>query len=305
MKNIVNTLLVFIAMQTITSAQCGINSSEILEKKCSGIYLQDQEVSNAIDTEIRLVLTKNNKYAIYLLNPSKTLPELQVLNSNTCELKEYRQKINNEKNFSVSTFTVSETSEYSFALDFKTDKKACVLLAIYLQNDNNLIPGIYKSFEEFKYNNPSFDFDNQMTIKERNYMKDKKIYNLDIDRKKRRTIGKVFGFCDGKDVFINSNYPKLTANPEFVKMEYLLKYYFYEHVEYMPIIVGDVTTISVIPVQKILDLNTGNVKVFNKKTLRDIIADDQTLLEEFDAVAGKNKVLKEYLIKYVEKHYKN
>ena len=46
MKTIAHIFLVFIAMQSITNAQCGINYNEILKKNCSGVYLRHQDYSN-------------------------------------------------------------------------------------------------------------------------------------------------------------------------------------------------------------------------------------------------------------------
>jgi hypothetical protein len=86
-------------------------------------------------------------------------------------------------------------------------------------------------------------------------------------------------------------------------MEYLQKYYFYEYIKYIPVISGSMTTIMPILVQMILDVNTGQVRILNNQTLREILVNDQLLLDEFNRTSGKNKVLKVYLLKYMEKHY--
>jgi len=39
--------------------------------------------------------------------------------------------------------------------------------------------------------------------------------------------------------------------------------------------------------------------------IHEILADDQTLLEEFNNTSGKDRVLKEYLVKYLQKHNVN
>jgi hypothetical protein len=306
MKTIIHLFLVFIATQLITNAQCGIHYDEILKDKCSGVYLRHQDYSNIRDKEIKLVLTQDNKYAIYLLNPSKSLPELKISDTNAFSLSDFHESVNTVENFALYTFTVNETAEYGFNLDFKTADKACVLLAIYLHNENNYKPGIYKSFDEFRYGNPSIEFNCQVIKKKQNSGKGQlDYYKLDIDKKRRQAIGKVFGFNDGKNVYVDITYPKLTSNPEFVKMEYLYKYYFYEYVKYIPVYSGSTGTIIPSLVQTLLDINTGEVKVLNRKILREILADDQSLLEEFNNVSGKDSVLKEYLVKYLEKHNTN
>jgi len=299
MKTIIYTYLVLIAMQSVTSAQCAINYKEILENKCSGVYLRHQDFSNETSKFLNLVLTKDNRYAIYLLNPSKSLPQVKVLNSNAYTIEEFQEIINSNENYSVYTFGVKETGEYGFEINFKNDEKACVLLAIYLRNDNNFKPGIYKNFDEFRYGNPSIEFNGQVSTN--HYSGKGRIANYKLDS--GRDLGKIFGFSDGGNVFINTSYPKLTSNPTFVKMEYLQKYYFYEYIKYIPVISGSMTTIMPILVQMILDVNTGQVRILNNQTLREILVNDQLLLDEFNRTSGKNKVLKVYLLKYMEKHY--
>lgn len=306
MKTIAHILLVFIVMQSITNAQCGINYNEILKKNCFGVYLRHQDYSNITGRNIKLVLTKDNKYAIYLLNPSKSLPELKMSDSNPSLLQDFQESVNMNENYSVYTFRVSETGEYSFELDFKTKEKACVLLAIYLRNDNNYKPGIFKSFDEFKYGNPSVELSYQVINIKHNYGKGQlSYYKLNLIKKNRQALGKIFGFSDGKDIFIDINYPKLNSNPEFVKMEYLYKYCYFEYVKYIPIFTGSTGTIVPSLVQKLLDINTGEVLVLNKETIREILANDPSLLKEFNNTPGKDKVLKEYLIKYLQKHNMN
>jgi hypothetical protein len=306
MKTIALITLVFIAMQPITNSQCGINYNEILKEKCSGVYLRHQDYSNNSGSDIKLVLTKDNKYAIYLLNPSKSLPKLRVSETNAYPLQNFQETVKLNENYSIYTFKADETSEYGFKLNFDSKEKECVLLAIYLRNDNNYKPGIFKSFEEFKYGNPSVALDCQVTSSKHNYGKGRlNYYRLDIGRKSRQALGKVFGFSDGKDVFIDFAYPKLNPNPQFVKMEYMFKYCYFEYVKNIPIYAGSVVTIAPTLVQVLLDINTGEVLVVNKQTIKEILANDQVLLEEFNKISGKDKVLKEYLVKYLQKHYAN
>ena len=303
MKTIIPTILVLIAMQSISNAQCAMNYKEILDNKCSGVYIRHQDLSNTKSKEINLVLTKDVTYSIYLLNPSNSLPSLK-LSENGLSALTFQEAINPGENYSLYTITAGETGEYNFEIDFHTDEKACVLLAIYLRN-SNFKSGIYKSFDEFRYDNPSIELNCRVLAKKHSVAKGQiAYYKLDLDNKKRKTMGKVFGFCDGKDVYIDKNYPNPSSNPEFSKMEYLYKYYFYEYVKYNPIMNGSMVVIIPSRVQMIMDINNGEARTLNKQTLKEIMANDQTLLDEFNNSSGKERV-KEYLIKYVEKHYKN
>ncbi len=267
MKIMIHIFLVFIAMQSITNAQCGINYKEILKKNCSGVYLRHQDYNNLTGGDIKLVLTKDNKYAIYLLNPSESLPRLNILDSNHFPLQDYAESVNADKNTALYTFKVNETSEYGFELDFNTDEKACVLLAIYLQNDKNYKAGVYKNFDEFKYGNPSIEFNGQLLSKKKNYGKRQLYsYKLEMKNKNQKSQDKVFGFSDGKDIYINITYPKLNSNAEFVKMEYLYKYCYFEYIKNIPVYSSP--TVIIVPSlkQKLLDINTGEVIVLNKQS---------------------------------------
>lgn len=304
MKTIIHTILVLIAMQSITNAQCATNYKEIMDNKCSGVYLRHQNFSNTKSNVLNLVLTKDNTYSIYLLNPSKSLPVFKAFDNNMFRLLSFQETINPRENYSVYTLTAGETGEYSFGIDFHTDEKACVLIAIYLQNAN-FESGIYKSFDEFRYGNPSIGLNCRVLEKAHSVGKGQvKYYRLDLNSKKRRELGKVFGFSDGKDVYLDKNYPNPSPNPEFIKMENLYKYYFYEYVRYIPIMSGSMGTVIPSLVQVILDINSGKVTTLNKQSLLEIMANDQALSDEFKNSTGKDRV-KEFLVKYVEKHYKN
>lgn len=50
-------------------------------------------------------------------------------------------------------------------------------------------------------------------------------------------------------------------------------------------------------------MNTGEIKVLNKKTLIGIIGDNENLLREFLDAHQKDKKLKEYLVRYYEEKY--
>ena len=165
------------------------------------------------------------------LIPVNQFQSLKISVSNAFPLQNFQESVNLNENYSVYTFKVDETSEYGFKLDFGIDEKECVLLAIYLRNDNNYKPGIYKSFDEFKYGNPSVELDYQILNSKHDYSKGKlDYYKFDINKKNLQALGKIFGFSDGKDIYIDFSYPKLNSKPEFVKMEYMFKYCYFEYV---------------------------------------------------------------------------
>jgi hypothetical protein len=306
MKKIINILIILLLFQAMASAQCGINCKEILQKYCKGEYLKHQELNNRSGAKVSMILEKDSRYAIYLLNPDISLPELKMESDTAGLFKDFETILNQGENQAVYIFTATETGEYYFSLDFGTDEKACILMAIYLQNDTWLKAGIYRNFEEFRYNNPSVEFNYQVSKKMRKYGDLRSsgripYYRLNIARETGKSIGKVFGFCDGTNVFINENNPDLGPKTEFVQIENLGRFCYFEDRKSTTIFIGTVPSTLYYIDRKIIDANTGEIVGLNKKTLQEIIADDDDLLEEFKNDPNKGKKLKEYLIKYLEK----
>jgi hypothetical protein len=131
-------------MQTIVTAQCGINVEEILNKQCKGTYLKHWEKKSNADS-MRMVLNKGNKYAIYLLNPSKGIPKFEIketINSSVplkseditnivCPFSTFEMISSKEENMDSYIFTVNKTAVYKMIFDFGDQKDACVLVALY------------------------------------------------------------------------------------------------------------------------------------------------------------------------------
>lgn len=114
-------------------------------------------------------------------------------------------------------------------------------------------------------------------------------------------MGTVFGFCDGKHVYINELLPRLGPKTDFCKIEYLGRYCYYEDIHCMMFYNGPTTNENCSLDEKIIDIESGEVIRLDKKTLREIIADDTELLNEFNDELNKNKRIKDYLIKYLER----
>jgi hypothetical protein len=300
MKKIVSISLALFLFQLAGFTQCGINQKELRDKYCKGSYLVHSELTNSSPT-VQIALKKENNYAIYLLNPSQPVTRFTMLNSNNEKVAlESRQK----QDYTVYSFAPQASDTYIFSVDFNTDKDACVLWTIYLQNGNNLRAGIYRSFEELKYNNPSVEFNYGITAKSRKVNQEQlDFYSIDIDKRKARDVGKVIGFSDGKELYINGNSPSLRPAAEFVKAEILDRYFYFQDIE--TILVPSGTTVVSVPklVQKIMDMNTGKITTLNIQNLKELIADNPGLIAGFDKETQKNRKLKEYLIRYLDDKY--
>lgn len=173
-------------------------------------------------------------------------------------------------------------------------------------SDTTYKAGIYRTFKEFQNNNPSIDFSYVISTKNRGYRflneSAQVTYSrIVIDKKSGKSIGKVFGFCDGKNVYINESLPRLGPKTEFSKIECFGNYCYFEDIIRKTIYAGTVVTSSCSLDEKIININTGEIIHLSKKTLRELIGDDSELPDEFDNESQKNKKLKEYFIKYMEK----
>ncbi len=291
---------------SIVFPQCGINYKEILKHSCEGIYLQHQELNEESGAKVSMILERDNRYAIYLLNPNFSIPSLIFEGNSKSLCMNFKTQVNPKENYSVYSFTAAETGDYYFSLDFGTEKGACVLLAIYLQNDAGLKAGIYRNFEEFKYNNPAVDFNFQISKKLRKYGDVRSrgkitYYRIKIDPAMGNSIGKVFGFCDGTDIYINDRNPRLDSRTEFIRIENYGRYCYFEDRTPTTVFIGMVPATIYSLERKILDTETGEIVGLNKNRLEEILADDSDLHAEFINDPDKSKKLKEYLIKYLEK----
>lgn len=94
--------------------------------------------------------------------------------------------------------------------------------------------GVYKTFEEFKYNSPSLDYSGEVVNHTVNYgllgvggsiTQYELSKSFDDDYK----TASIYGFCDGKSVYYNTNF-SITSKANFVKIGYLGRYC---HLEYV------------------------------------------------------------------------
>lgn len=155
-----------------------------------------------------------------------------------------------------------------------------------------------------KFNNPSIKLKYDIVEKSTKYGKNEiRHYVLGIDRKDVDKKLNVYGFSDGNDIFLKASGSKLRPSTQFLKLEVIGQYYYYEEIVYSTVSTGTTTIITPVLYKRIMDMNTGEIKVLNKKTLIGIIGDNENLLREFLDAHQKDKKLKEYLVRYYEEKY--
>jgi len=80
------------------------------------------------------MLNEGVKYAIYLLNPSKSIPNFKLVGNSELPFRDFEVKFNKEDNYATYIFTANKSGKYELLFDFGTKKKACVLFAIYFRS---------------------------------------------------------------------------------------------------------------------------------------------------------------------------
>ncbi|RDC63797.1 hypothetical protein [Adhaeribacter pallidiroseus] len=171
-----------------------------------------------------------------------------------------------------------------------------------------LKPGFYRDFQEFKTNSPSVAFNNSpLTTVTKGYgflnaTGEVVYYRVSMEKSLARKIGNVYGFCDGKSIYLNPEISVFRPNMKFSKLDYLGRYCYFEDLMYKSVPTGNGMASNTYLAEKALDINTGEITILSKKTLKEIIAKDAALLEDFTNETKKNKVLKDYLISYSDKH---
>jgi hypothetical protein len=187
--------------------------------------------------------------------------------------------------------------------------------ALIYNNPNNLRTGFYKDFNEFKYNNPSTPFNfNDYIISSRqrgygffNLTGSVKYFTINITRDNASFILNAFGYCDGHYIYLHMGNSSFLTKADFVRIDYLGRYSYFESVLTNRYVIPTYYGVSASSLnssfcRQVMDITDGNVITLNKLNLRDLIRSDKELSNEFDNEDHKNEKLKEYIIKYSEKH---
>ncbi|WP_298136581.1 hypothetical protein [Flavobacterium sp.] len=192
--------------------------------------------------------------------------------------------------------------KYSITLIFSL-LSICCFSQYPILKDSLKKHGIYRTFEEFRDNKPSIILDFKV------YKHDRKLsallnsekfaaYGVDIDIKVGENVGEVYGFCDGKDIYLTRNLPIFMHYVDFFKVEILDRYCVFDYT------VGKLSSLisynEMPKFTRILNLENGESFKLTKKKLKEIISDNIYLSNKFELEKDKDKNLKEYLIEYLK-----
>jgi hypothetical protein len=165
--------------------------------------------------------------------------------------------------------------------------------------------GIYKTFEEFKINSPSIPLDFEIVSADTGVL-----FRLKIEKEITDAFGVVWGFCDGKNAYINLDFnmsKKRIFRPvsEFSKITYLGRYCYYR--TYQP--GGGLVFRELLAM--IIDINSGeelclncaiNFGFISQSSFKKILTKDSELWDAYKGDKSKEDLFLKYIKKYSERH---
>jgi len=176
--------------------------------------------------------------------------------------------------------------------------------------------GFYKDFYEFKYNKPSVALppNYPVIVCEQKYGGAKSnaihlCYMISIDKEQAKSLKNIYGFCDGKDIYIFNNRSLTNTEIVFEQLVFKGRYCIFQRVinkGYIPA-PAPLGIVVMIPTSKglsniLIDLNTSKFLFLKPSTLKSIIKDDNEVFNKFKSDKNKKEKLTDYLIEYSLKH---
>jgi len=165
--------------------------------------------------------------------------------------------------------------------------------------------GVYRTFDEFKYNNPSLDYDGPLEYRYASYSIINTTDKIEYVGIGKKIVGKVksktvYGFSDGKKVYLNLIGLSPTSK-NFVELEYLGRYCYYKFVSRKPGMIFMFglmgMAISTTKGEVLIDINNGEYYEANKSRLEKLFP-NVNIQEDLELTKGSAFKYKELVEKY-------
>ena len=174
--------------------------------------------------------------------------------------------------------------------------------------DDNIVlnRGIYKNFEEFKFNSPSIPLNYKIDTVEYNNIdaytpaRNHITYRILLKKSEAKQIGPVFGFCDGKYIYINESNVYLGEKSDFELLKFVGLYSYFEQYMFVQGELGTPSSNTIL--YKIVNINNGEVSILTQDLAKKIFANDSDILNRYDKENDKKLTLKDYIAMYSLKH---
>lgn len=165
--------------------------------------------------------------------------------------------------------------------------------------------GLYKTYDEFRNNSPSIPLDFEIVSADTGVC-----YRLKIEKEKADQIGVIWGFCDGKNAYINWDFNmsrKRIFRPEseFCKITYLGRYCYFRM--YQP----GAGLIFRALLAMVIEINTGeelclncdiNFGFIKQSQFKKILTKDSELWGEYKNDKSKEDLFLKYIKIYSERY---
>ena len=156
-----------------------------------------------------------------------------------------------------------------------------------IYNSTEFKRGIYKTYDEFINNAPSIT--NEFTVKNKSTVRGGSPFDFEI--KDGTKVGKVFGFCDGKDVYM-----KGLRMGGFCKVDYVGRYSFFNYETH-----GVGLAAMAVPGHLVIVDDSGEYQDGTANYVSKFIrSKNPSLADEFDKLDDRKSKREEYLIKLNE-----
>lgn len=153
--------------------------------------------------------------------------------------------------------------------------------------------GIFRTYEDFKYNRPDTTFDIE-------FFEKPGVLVVDTTRKIVRKLKWMWGFCDSSSVYIRSN--------RYCKIQTIGRYCFFESKRwgFVVFLRGDIPLAFPFPapyrMRYVINLNNGNYYNLHNRLMKRILKKDVELLQHFKNEKKKKKKYLQYIKAYNERH---
>lgn len=162
--------------------------------------------------------------------------------------------------------------------------------------ESPLQKGLYTNFNDFISNTPIDTVAYDVYILEQNKKVDR--HQIYYHGTKRR-VKNLFGFSDGKDVYLNAS--SFTQAEYFIKSKSIGRYIYFEDNFYSPVAAVAFGAIGAAASTKhrgiVLDTKSGLTKVLDDDNMRTILSSYPSLLSEYDRGNGKVESVRAIIIK--------
>jgi hypothetical protein len=174
--------------------------------------------------------------------------------------------------------------------------------------------GIYKTFEEFKFNSPSIPLVYGKAHKTKKYQASDQyggwldVFKLEVEKEEAKEIGNIWGFCDGRSIYVwTRSGGRFNNKYHFIKLDFFGRYCHYRMIYnqstggYDPITGLGGGSIKMAHTTCI-NMTNGAEFSLTKQNLKMILASDTALYNAFDNQKQKKNHLIRYLDMYSKKH---